>query len=161
MPPRRRKHSPAPQPEAPRPAASAPRWRMVRKADGGMAAERLGVDGNRAQALADLYGDTPMLSTGANMRRVSSIMAELLSRLQIKEAEIAPELLAQSWHSAVGDFLATQAELSSLSEGLAIVRTAHPAVRFELQRRKADIIRALNRTLGEGCVRAVRIVHGG
>ena len=154
---RRKKDSPAAQ--APRPAPR-PRWHMVSKPDGGLAAARTEDSGFRAQALADLYGDTPMLSTGANMRSISSLVTELISSLNIQEFEIAPELLDKAWHSAVGDFLATQAQLASLSEGRATIRTSHPAVRFELQRRKADIIRELNRILGEGCVRSVRIVHG-
>lgn len=161
MPPRKRKQeSPQPRVESAPPQAR-PRWRWQRTADGALAAERIDNHWQRTQATADLYGNTPMLSTGANMRSAASIIAELTSQIHIREFEIAPELLQQAWHKAVGDFLSKQAELSALTEGQAIVRTSHPAVRFELLRRKSDIIRALNAALGEGCVRTVRIVHGG
>lgn len=162
MPPRKKKkESPAAQaPAELRRPATRPRWKWIRTADGGLAAVRLGGDSFRTQATADFYGDVPMLSTGANMRPVSSIITEVMSTLNLKEAEVAPELLEQAWRVAVGDFLASQATLSSLGDARATIRTSHPAVRFELQRRKADIIHALNATLGEGCVRTVRIVHG-
>ncbi|MBR3945201.1 MAG: DUF721 domain-containing protein, partial [Akkermansia sp.] len=70
-------------------------------------------------------------------------------------------LLNAAWEKAVGSFLATQAQLISVDKKTAVVRTAHPAVRFELQRLRPQIIRALNVSLGEACVRTVRITHGG
>ena len=136
------------------------RYCKVTKPDGTEVQERVDPDWQRTQAIADLYGNTPMLSTGANMRTIASLLTEVAGALRVEEAAIAPELMARAWRTAAGDFLATQAELSSLSEGCAVVRTAHPAVRFELQRRKQQLIRSLNDTLGEGCVRTVRIIHG-
>lgn len=138
----------------------AQRWRWLRLENGAEVAERLGEDWQRAQAEADMYGNTPMLSTGAHMRTIDSLITEVASSLNIQEQELAPELLQQAWYKAVGAFLATQAELVGLAEGLATIRTSHPAVRFELQRRKQHILSALNRELGEGCVQTVRILHG-
>ena len=48
--------------------------------------------------------------------------------------------------------------LLSVERGLARIRAAHPAARYELTRLKPRIIAALNRILGEGCVERVRIV---
>ena len=162
MPPRKRKQeTPAPPAEPPRAEKQQPsRWRWVQQEDGSRVAERIDPQWERTQADADMYGAFPMLSTGAHMRPISSILTELVSKLDVHEAAIAPELLAQAWQRSVGDFLATQAALVSLSDGQATVRTQHPAVRYELQRRKNDIVHALNRELGEGCVHSVRIVHG-
>ena len=160
MPPRKKK-APASAPKAPQPPAKAEaRWRWLKREDGSMVAERINTDWQRAQAEADLFGDTPMLSTGAHLRSISSILTELSGQLNAEVAEIAPELLAQAWQQAVGDFLSTQAELVLISQGQAIIRTSHPAVRFELQRHKKHIIQALNNTLGEGCVQTVRLQHG-
>ena len=74
--------------------------------------------------------------------------------------EIAPEMLKQAWQQAAGSFLATQAELVSLVNGQAVICTSHPAVRYELLQHRQEIIRALNATLGEGCVQTVRLMHG-
>ena len=101
-----------------------------------------------------------MLSTGANMRSVGSVLAELVGAMDIQEAQIAPELLAEAWQQAVGDFLASQAQLVGISAGDAFIHTSHPAVRFALQRHKKNIICSLNDILGEGCVQSVRIMHG-
>lgn len=148
---------------APLPASDArPLYRNESFADGSMRPVRVESrqDAERAQALADFYGVAPGLPVKANLRDMDSILAELVSKLDIREAEFAPELLNSAWQKAVGPFLATQAQLISVDKKTAVVRTAHPAVRFELQRLRPQIIRALNATLGESCVRTVRISHG-
>lgn len=114
----------------------------------------------KGQALADFFGVTPQLHPATNVRNMESVLATLLSRMDISAAEYAPEILSEAWQRAVGPFLATKAELLSIARAQAHIRTSHPAVRFELVRQKAAIIRALNATLGEGCVKSVRIVHG-
>lgn len=164
MPPKRKKAAPPPA-DTPRqftPAPRSMRWRWVRHKDGARVAERIEPrpGRERTQAEADLYGNFPYLSTGSHLRTAASALTELLATLHIEETDIGPELLAQAWHQAVGDFLATRAELASLDKGVAYIRTAHPAVRFELERHRRDIIRVLNDTLGEGCVQRVRITHG-
>lgn len=164
MPPRRKKSDKTAPAAPPQPHKAekqqALRWRWQQSEHGGMVAERIDPAWGRTQAHADFYGAAPLLSTGEHMRSISSILTELVNQLNVHETEIAPELLAQAWLRAVGSFLATQAELANLANGQATVRTSHPAVRYELQQRKQAIIQALNRELGEGCVRKVRIVHG-
>ncbi|MBR5887472.1 MAG: DUF721 domain-containing protein [Akkermansia sp.] len=112
------------------------------------------------QALADFFGVEPQLNPAANVRSMESVLATLISKMDISIAEHAPEVLADAWAKAVGPFLATKAELISVARKQARIRTSHPAVRFELTRQKAAIIRALNATLGEGAVTSVVIVHG-
>lgn len=151
------KHSPAYR----RSPALRRRYRMVRLSDGSEVAERIDGDEARRLVYADLYGGQPMLSTGAYMRPVQSVLAEIVSNLKLEqEADIAPELLDQAWLSAVGDFLATQARLLRIDRGQALIATGHPAVRYELTRHKQHIVRALNAALGEGCIRAIRIIQG-
>ena len=140
-----------------------PRWRMVAHADGiSQVPERVisRRTRERAQAEADFYGARPFAPTGERLLPVASVLAEVLSRMNVQEAELAPELLAEAWQKAVGGFLASQAQLVSLSEGEAGVRTSHPAVRFEIQRNSKIIIQRLNTALGEGSVRRLRVHHG-
>ncbi len=112
------------------------------------------------QALSDFFGVSPQLNPAANVRTMESVLASLISKLDISVAEHAPEVLAEAWLRAVGPFLATKAELLSIANKQARIRTSHPAVRYELTRQKAGIIRSLNAVLGEGCVTSVVIVHG-
>lgn len=114
----------------------------------------------REQAVADMYGSAPLHPTGERLLPISSVLAEVLSRLNVQEADLAPELLARAWRQAAGEFLATQAQLVSLSDGIAGVHTSHPAVRFELLRNQKHIIQALNAALGEGCVQRLSVHHG-
>ncbi len=148
--------------QAPAPRREKPRFRMVRYADGSerpVRCERRS-EGERNQAFADWVGAAPGLSSAAHMRRMDSLLAEVMEGMKLEEAALAPELLAAAWQRAVGPFLATQAELVSVSAGKAVVRAAHPAVLFELNRMKPQITRALNHALGEGSVKTVRVAHG-
>ena len=148
---------------APLPAAeSRPLFRQETFADGSVRPVRVqtAAEEHRAQALADFFGAAPGLPVRANLRDMASILAELVTKLDIRESDFAPEILNSAWQKAVGPFLSTQAQLISIDKKTAIVRTSHPAVRFELQRLRPQIIRALNTSLGEGCVRTVRIAHG-
>lgn len=139
-----------------------PLYRNESFADGSVRPVRveMGEKAARNQALADFYGVAPGLPVQANMRDMNSILAELVTRLHVQEADFAPEILNTAWEKAVGSFLATQARLISIDKKSAVVCTAHPAVRFELQRLRPQIIRALNAALGEECVHTVRIAHG-
>ncbi len=112
------------------------------------------------QALSDFFGVTPQLNPAANVRSMESVLASLISKLDISVAEYAPEVMSEAWLRAVGPFLATKAELLSIANKQARIRTSHPAVRYELTRQKVGIIRSLNAVLGEGCVTSVVIVHG-
>lgn len=114
----------------------------------------------REQALADFFGVGSVLSPQANIRTMDSLLAEIAGQLNLAQADVAPELLAAAWRKAVGSFLSTQSEFVSLVRGTATIRTAHPAVRYELQRLKPQIVRVINRVLGEGSVRTVRLIHG-
>ncbi len=141
---------------------STPRFRMMRYPDGSERAVRCARpgEGARMQAMADWLGDGPGLSSRANMRSMESLLSEVVESLRLEEQALAPEVLAAAWLRAVGPFLSTQAELLSVAKGTARIRTGHPAVRYELNRLKAQIVRVLNAELGEGSVRRVSIVHG-
>ncbi len=118
---------------------------------------RTRTEGEHRQTIADFYGDLPLPSTGNGVRSIQSLLAEV--DLGVEEEDFTQELLQKAWTDAVGDFLATQAQLVALSRGTALIRTSHPAVRFELQRQRGRLINSLNQTLGEGAVQKVRITH--
>ncbi len=113
--------------------------------------------GMRHQAEADMFGDVALLSTGANMRDITSILTEVVSRMDLQEAQFAPEFLAGVWQQAVGDFVASQSTLVSLRDGCATIRAPHPTVCFELRRQRQGLIRTLNEAMGENCVRTVNV----
>ncbi len=167
MPPRKKKSA---QPEvsadalrgAPAGRREPRRYRMVSYADGSLRPVRCvhSAQDKRAQAVADWLGAAPELSPMAHVRSMESLLAEVVEGLELRQEELAPEVLAAAWLRAVGESLATHAALMSVAGGQASIRTNHPLVRTELMRLKPQIIRVLNAELGEGSVKKVRIVHG-
>lgn len=111
--------------------------------------------GARDQAMADYFGSGSELPLQSNQRSIESLLGELLSELDLQEDALAPDLLAAAWAEAVGDALASVSSLQSVGKGKACISVTHPMVRYEITRLKPQIIRALNRTLGAGSVRAL------
>ncbi len=167
MPPRRKKKTAAEVGadalrKAPAPKTEMPRYRMVSYADGSLRAVRCRrrTTREREQAMADYMGAAPGLSSAANMRSMESLLAEVVEGLNLREADLAPEVLAAAWTRAAGEALASHSELLSVGGGKATIRVGHPLVRTELMRVKPRIILELNKELGEGSVKSVRIVQG-
>ena len=145
-----------------RSVAVAPRYCAMRADDGSLRPARFmgREEREKGQMFSDFYGILPELSLDANVRSASSVLVSLVEKLDISAAEFAPSVLADAWHKAAGDFLSTRAELLTIADKTARIRTSHPAVRYELSRRKQHLIRALNNVLGEDCVTGVQIIHG-
>lgn len=114
--------------------------------------------GARAQTMADFFGCSNVQRPDRNQRSMESLLGELLSEWNLEEDTMAPELLAEAWVKAVGPALADVSSLSGVARGYARITVKHPAVRYEITRLKTQIIRALNRTLGQGCVKQLQLV---
>lgn len=159
----RRKKSETPAaPAAPiAPRAARPRWRMVRDANGAERAERsrTRAEAERDQAWADFFGTAPALSPSANVRSMDALLGEVLESLNLQEETLAPEILAEAWLKAVGPALASLSEFTSLAHQTATIRVLHAAARYELNRLKPLMVRALNEALGEGSVRRIRLIQ--
>lgn len=142
---------------------SAPRrYRMVRYEDGSERPVRCVSSRRRfdGQAFSDFYGVRPELSLRANMRTVDSVLGELLSSMELKVAELAPEVLEEAWRRAAGPVLGPRAQLVSVVKGVATLRTMHPLVHREIVMLRAALMQALNRELGEGSVSSIRVQRG-
>ncbi len=114
---------------------------------------------DKDQVMADFLGVSIDRSATRAMRSMASILGEIDERLQLREESFVAEILTEAWKKAMGDFFSTQAELFSLSDGVASIRTLHPNIRFEINRMKAEVIRKLNAQLGEGSVKKIRLIH--
>lgn len=158
---RRRKKPETPRPEYPAAPAAPQRFVMQRMADGvSLRAVRYRArrDGERDQAQADFFGVGPELPVTANVRTVESLLGEVLAGMKLEEEELSAELLAETWRKAVGPALSSLSQLVSVANGLACIRVAHPAARYELTRLRPRVIATLNQTLGDGSVTKLRII---
>lgn len=152
-------------PDTPIPACekgATPRYCEMRAEDGSRRPARYMSRDERekGQVEADFYGILPAMSLDANVRGIDSVLASLVEKMGVSAAMFAPDVLADAWHKAAGPFLSNRAELLTIADHRARIRTSHPAIRYELMQRKAELIKALNKVLGERCVRDVQIIHG-
>ncbi len=142
--------------------ASSQRYRLVASPEGSSRAERLlqPKEKRLARAHRDLFGAPPALGDKANIRSMEAILGEILENLPLANEQIAPGLLKEGWARAAGEFISRQAELVSIADGVATIRTMQPAVRYELERHRRRLAEALCREFGETSVRTLRIRHG-
>lgn len=159
MPPSRQ--SGQPPHSAPRRAARR-RFRLVPSGEGSARAERVlrPAEFRMARAHGDLFGAAPALGDRANIRSMEAILGEILDTLPLSSEQIAPGLLKEGWARAAGAFISAQAELVSIADGVATIRTAQPAVRYELERMRRRLCEALSGEFGENSVRKLRILYG-
>lgn len=131
-------------------------------AEGSTRAERVlsPAEYKMAHAHRDLFGAPPALGDKANMRSMEAILGEVLDNLPLANEQIAPDLLREGWERSAGAFISRQAELVSIADGIATIRTMQPAVRYELERMRRRLIEALCREFGENSVRTLRVRHG-
>lgn len=113
-----------------------------------------------ARAHGDLFGAPPALGDKANIHSMEALLGEILQSLPLTTEQIAPGLLKEGWERAAGAFISSQAELVSIADGVATIRTAQPAVRYELLRMHRQLCEALCTEFGENSVRKLRILHG-
>lgn len=73
---------------------------------------------------------------------------------------IHEESLRNSWNDLVGGFVASQTQPVSLKHGLLLIRVTQPALRFQLDRMKPDLISRLSSILGKDLVQTIRFTHG-
>lgn len=138
------------------------RFRLVPSGEGSARAERVlpPSEYRLARAHGDLFGAAPALGDKANIRSMEAILGEILESLPLSAEQFAPGLLQEGWKRAAGPFISAQAELVSIANGVATIRTAQPTVRYELERLRRKLCEALSAEFGENSVRKLRILHG-
>ena len=90
--------------------------------------------------------------------------AESLVRAVLKSAGadqgIDEERLKEAWRSIAGDLVARHASPESLRNGCLVLKVLQPAMRFQLEQLKPQLLGKLREKLGEGVVKSVRFTLG-
>ncbi|MBA3960943.1 MAG: DUF721 domain-containing protein [Chthoniobacterales bacterium] len=95
---------------------------------------------DRAQALADL-------------------MPKVMQKLGLKERFQEKEVRG-AWQALVGEFIAAHSQPISLRDGTLHVHVLQPALRYELERTKPEILRKLKQRFGARTIRELRFRLG-
>ncbi len=114
----------------------------------------------QAQAHNDWYGVLPELNDRANICSMDALLSDFLNSLPTAQEKTTPNMLKEGWKRTVGDFIASHSELISLSGGNAVVCTAQPSIRYELERMKKQLIGALQKEFGSTAVTHITVRLG-
>ena len=73
---------------------------------------------------------------------------------------INEERLREAWQRIAGDMIAKNTSPESLKNGCLTLKVLQPAMRFQLEQTKAHLLTNLERELGSGVVKSIRLQLG-
>jgi len=89
---------------------------------------------------------------------------ETLARIVVQQYDFSSGVeagqLREAWRKAAGDFLSTHAELVSIKDGIALVRTSQPALHHHMMYSRKMIVAKLNQALPEQSIKDLKIQFG-
>jgi hypothetical protein len=68
--------------------------------------------------------------------------------------------LKASWNELAGEFIASQTDPVSVKQGELLLRVSQPALRFQLERMKPQLIARMRAALGHDVIQSIRFTHG-
>lgn len=72
---------------------------------------------------------------------------------------IREERLREMWKEIAGDFISMHTELVSIRHAELLLRVSQPALRFQLERMKPELLSRIRENLGES-IKSIRFTHG-
>ncbi len=89
----------------------------------------------------------------------ADLLPKVMQKLGLKE-RMQEEEVRSGWRALVGDFNADNSRPMALREGTLIVHVLQPALRYELERSKPEILRKIKLRFGGRAVRDLRFRLG-
>jgi hypothetical protein len=65
-----------------------------------------------------------------------------------------------SWKQLAGDFIAAHTDPVSVKHGELVLRVSQPALRFQLERMKPELLTRIHQHLGPHTIQSIRFTHG-
>ena len=91
------------------------------------------------------------------MKKLKLAIEELLSKTGI-EKPVQQNKIFIIWEDIVGEMIAKNTEREEVKHGVLIVRTATSVWRNELAMMKKEIMKEIDRQLGEGIIKDIRLL---
>lgn len=113
----------------------------------------------RRAVIAEWRGLPSELPRPDRAQSVADLLPKVMQKLGLKE-RMHEEEVRSAWRALVGDFNADHSCPIALHEGTLIVHVLQPALRYELERSKPEILRKIKLRFGGRVVREVRFRLG-
>jgi len=108
----------------------------------------------RTLALSQWRGAYAVPAPNRNIYKASEHVDSLLESVGITPGQ-DEESIKNAWVSAAGDFVAKQTSVGSFRNGVLVIHTVQPALKFNLDSMKGMILKKLKEELGSNTVRSV------
>ncbi len=113
----------------------------------------------RRKVLAEWRGLPSDLPRPDRALPMGDLLPKVMQKLGLKERLHESEVRS-AWVGLVGDFNARHSQPVSLRDGLLHVQVLQPALRYELERTKPEILRKLKQRFGARVIRDLRFRLG-
>ncbi len=111
-----------------------------------------------ARILREWRGCDEPLDLKKGLHHPSEFLEEILESAGV-ESGIKEEKLRTTWAQVAGEFIASHTEPVSIRNGELLLRVSQPALRFQLERMKPDLLHRVRQALGDS-IRNIRFSHG-
>ena len=112
-----------------------------------------------SRALAEWRGYREPRPVLDRVQPVGALLSKTMAALGLDERVREGEVLA-AWKEIVGDFLAANSMPDRLRDGVLHVRVLQPAIRYELERLRPQVVGKLRERFGQRTVREARFMLG-
>lgn len=113
----------------------------------------------RRAVIAEWRGLPSDLPRPDRAQSTADLLPKVMQKLGLKE-RMQEDDVRKAWKTLVGDFNAAHSCPVALRDGALTVQVLQPALRYELERSKADILRKLKQRFGNKVVRDLRFRLG-
>ncbi|MFQ6675088.1 MAG: DUF721 domain-containing protein [Fidelibacterota bacterium] len=91
------------------------------------------------------------------MQDIKSVLEKFLRKTGMDKPVLQNRALVV-WNEVVGDTVAGRAQPEEVKHGVLVVKVDTPVWRNELSLRKSEIVKALNRAIGESVIKDIRLI---
>ena len=113
----------------------------------------------RSRVKWEFRGAGQPLDLERHVSKAGDWVESILEAIGVKGG-LEEERVKETWRSLVGEVVASQTEPVSLRKGCLTLQVLQPSMRYHLEQLKGELLRKLQRELGEEQVKSVRLVIG-
>lgn len=111
-----------------------------------------------SRVLRDWRGCDEPLDLKKGVHRASDFLEEVMNAAGASTG-IQEEKLRLAWKEIAGNFISSHTEPVSVRQGELLLRVSQPALRFQLERMKPELLARIHQTFGTA-IQAIRFTHG-
>jgi hypothetical protein len=121
--------------------------------------QRPKISGASSRVLREWRGYDEAIDLNEGLHRPQEFIQSILASTGAIEG-LHEDQVRSSWKKLAGDFIASHTDPVSVKHGELVLRVSQPALRFQLERMKPELLSRIREHLGPDAIQSIRFTHG-